>query len=198
MIASGTKLIFADTGNSRIVSIDTATCGPAVAAAHVHQRWLRRDIRSLASVSTARAYVASDTAGQIYSITSGGVVTSLGLSNGAAPKDGVVGVLGTSPLAPIPYTTQGQAANFFGSASVPTIPYNIPPFSAAGPVFAVAPAGIAGGYVQRDLRSNRGCNNLRLRHRVHPGHSGAATTALTAGSYLFTDKGSAADTGSLA
>ncbi len=189
MIASGTKLIFADTGNSRIVSIDTATCGPAGGGGACTPTVVASGHPFVGLSVNGTGLVASDTAGQIYSISSGGVVTSLGLSNGAAPKDGVVGVLGTNPLAPIPYTTQGQAANFFGSASVPTIPYNIPPFSASGPVFAVAPAGIAADTSNATFGATAGVTTSGFGIALIPVTPAPATTALTAGSYLFTDKG---------
>ncbi len=173
-------LVLADTGNNRIVSVNVTT-GAVTAIASGHP---------FVGVSiNGTGYVASDTAGQIYNITSAGVVTSLGLSNGAAPKDGVVGVLGTSPLAPIPYTTQGQTANFFGSASVPTVPYNIPPFSAAGPVFAVAPAGIAADTSNATFGATAGVTTSGFGIAFIPAAPVPASTALTAGSYLFTDKG---------
>jgi hypothetical protein len=101
----------------------------------------------------------------------------------------VVGVLGTTPLAPIPYTTQGQAGNFFGTASVPTIPYNIAPFTAAGPVFTVAPPGIVPDTSNATFGATAGVTTSGFGIAFIPAAPAPTTTALTAGSYLFTDKG---------
>jgi hypothetical protein len=185
MIASGTKLIFADTGNGRIVSVDTATCLPGGAACTATVIASGHPFVGLSANGTG--YIATDTAGQIYTITSAGTVTSLGLSGGAV-KDGVVGVIGTNPLAPIPYTTQGQTANFFGSASVPTLPYNIAPFTPAGPVFTVAPAGLAADTSNGTFGATAGTTKAGFGVALIP--AAPASTALTANSYLFTDGGS--------
>jgi hypothetical protein len=173
-------LVLADTGNSRIVSVNVTT-GAVTVIASGHP--------FVGLSVNGTGYVATDTAGQIYTITSAGVVTSLGLSNAGAPKDGVVGVLGTTPLAPIPYTTQGQAGNFFGTASVPTIPYNIAPFTAAGPVFTVAPPGIVPDTSNATFGATAGVTTSGFGIAFIPAAPAPTTTALTAGSYLFTDKG---------
>jgi hypothetical protein len=189
MIASGTKLIFADGSNGgSILSIDTATCVPGGATCTPTVLASGHPFVGLSANGTG--YVATDTTGQIYTITSTGVVTSLGLSAGAV-KDGVVGVIGTTPLSPIPYTTQGQTANFFGSASVPTIPYNIAPFTAAGPVFTVAPPGLAADTSNATFGATAGTTKSGFGIAFIPAAPAPATTALTAGSYLFTDGGTA-------
>ena len=187
MIASGSKLFFADTGNNRIVWVDTATCVPGGAACTPTVVASGHPFVGLSVNGTG--LIATDTAGQIYSISSGGVVTSLGLSNGAAPKDGVVGVIGANPLAPIPYTTQGQTANFFGSASVPTVPYDIAPFAAAGPVFAVPPPNLAADTSNATFLATAGVTTSGFGVAYIPLTPAPTTTALTGGSYLFTDKG---------
>ncbi len=184
MFASGSNLVMANPGNSNIISVPTSclftTCTPTViASGHPFVGF---------SVN-GTGYVATDTSGQIYTITSAGVVTSLGLSNGAAPKDGVVGVIGVNPLAPIPYTTQGQTGNFFGSASVPTTPYNIAPFAAAGPVFTVAPAAFVPDTSNATFGTTAGVTTSGFGIAYIPLTPAPTTTALTGGSYLFTDKG---------
>ena len=182
MVAGSTAgtLVLADTGNSRIVSVNVAT-GAVTVVASGHP--------FVGFSANGTGLVASDTSGQIYSISSGGVVTSLGLSNGATPKDGVVGVLGTNPLAPIPYSTQGQTTNFFGSASIPTVPYNIAPFTAAGPVFAVPPPNLAADTSNATFLATAGVTTSGFGVAYIPLSPAPTTTALTGGSYLFTDKG---------
>ena len=61
--------------------------------------------------------------------------------------DGSVGTDATLPFGPpSPYALQGTTANFFGSASTPTLPYTLAPFAPAGPVFApAAQTAVAGG-----------------------------------------------------
>ncbi len=185
-------LVIVNTGNSNILSVNLATCNlvPGAPSGTPCTTTTVASGHPFVGLSVnGTGYAATDTAGQIYNITSAGVVTSLGLSNGAAPKDGVVGVIGTNPLAPIPYTTQGQTANFFGSASVPTIPYNIAPFSAAGPVFAVPPANLAADTSNATFGATAGVTTSGFGIAFIPAAPVPATTALTASSYLFTDKG---------
>jgi len=184
MIVSGTKLIFTDSGNNRIVSIDTASCLPGGAACTPTVIASGHPFVGLSA--NGANYVATDTAGQIYNITSAGVVTSLGLTGGAV-KDGVVGVIGTNPLAPIPYTTQGQTANFFGSASVPTLPYNVSPFSAAGPVLTVPLAALVPDTSNATFGATAGTTmaGFGVAYIANP----APAAPLTATSYLFTDNG---------
>lgn len=186
VVATGTKLTFADTGNNRIAQIDTATCQVGGAACTPTVIASGHPFVGLSVNGTG--FVATDTAGQIYTITSTGTVTSLGLSNASTPKDGVVGVIGTSPLAPIPYTPQGQATGFFGSAT-PTLPYNILPFTAAGPVFTAVPANIVADTSNGTFGSTAGVTTSGFGIAFIPTAPAPATTALTAGSYLFTDKG---------
>ena len=146
MVFSGTKLLFADPGNSRIASIDLSTCGVgAVATPGPCAVTAFATGAAFVGLSKVGAnFVASDTTGQLYSITAAGVVTSFGLTTGAV-ADGPIGVLTPPAAGASSYLVQGNAGNFFGSASTPTVPYNIPPFAAAGPVFAVAAqAAIAG------------------------------------------------------
>jgi hypothetical protein len=91
----------------------------------------------LSAGSPAGAYYACDLNGQLYRIASG-VVTSFGIKTGAT-TDGPVGTDTTLPFgAPSPYALQGTTANFFGSASTPTLPYSLAPFNSAGPIFAPA------------------------------------------------------------
>lgn len=47
---------------------------------------------------------------------------------------------------PSPCTLQGTAANLFGNASTPTLPYSLVPFTSPGPIFAPgAQAAVATG-----------------------------------------------------
>lgn len=148
---------------------------------------------------------ATTTTGQVYSIaTNGATPVSLGLNVAATAADGASGVFGTLPLAANqtltakPYAVQGQAANFFGSASVPSSPYNLAPFTATGPIFA--PAGqtaVAGAPL--NLKADTSSATISATAGaavvsptsivfVKSGTYGA-NTALTPDSFLFTDNG---------
>jgi len=192
-IASGNNLIFPSVGTTNIQELNTSTCdliAPGGSATTTCATTTLASGHPFVGLSVnGSGYVASDTAGQIYTITSAGTVTSLGLSGGAV-KDGVVGVIGTTPLAPIPYTTQGQTANFFGSAYAPLVPYNIPPFTTAGPVFGAVPAPFVADTSNATFGTTAGTTMSGFGVALIPVTPVPASTALTAGSYLFTDGGS--------
>jgi hypothetical protein len=187
VVVSGTKLVFPNGTN--IVSVDTLSCVPGGSSCTPTVVATSPGAAFVGLSANGTGWVATDSAGQIYTISSSGTVTSLGLTGGAV-KDGVVGAIGTNPLAPVPYTTQGQTTNFFGTASVPTIPYNIAPFTAGGPVFAAPPAAALG--------INPDTSNATFGATAGTTSSGfgiqfitaaGTNTALTSNSYLFTDGG---------
>ena len=191
-VVSGTKLIFPSNGTSNIQSLDSATCIP-VAFGSTSTTCSTTTVASghpfVGLSVNGSGYVATDSAGQIYTI-SGGTATSLGLVGGAV-QDGSVGVIGASPLTPLPYVTQGQTTSFFGSASVPTVPYNIPPFNTTGPVLTVVPAAFAPDTSNGGWGANGGTTKAGFGIAAIPATPiAAAGTAVTPNSYLFTDNGS--------
>lgn len=195
VVVSGTKLIFADTGNNRIASVDTATCAPGGAACTVSSFATGGAFVGLQA--NGANYVATDNLGQIYTIPgAGGTATSLGLTHAAAPKDGVVGVIGTTPLVPIPYTTQGQTGNFFSSAPTLSLPYTLSPFSGAAPILSAgAQAAVAGAPLKFAADTSNGTFGTTAGvstsgFGIEFISAAGANTALTSNSYLFTDAGS--------
>jgi hypothetical protein len=140
MISDGAgNLIIADTGNNRIVSVSTSTMAVTVVASG-------HPFNSVTATATAAVYYATDTAGGVYKVSTSGAV-AYGIPTGTA-KDGPVGIisLGTTASAAFPYAVQGEAANFFGSASVPTVPYTLVPFSGVSPILSAgAQAAVVAG-----------------------------------------------------
>jgi hypothetical protein len=134
-------LLFADPGTQRIASINAST--GAVTSLATGARFA-----GLSPGPSAGTYYACSLEGQLYSIASG-TATSFGLPLGTF-VDGPVGVGATLSFAtPSSYAVQGTTANFFGSASAPTLPYTVAPFAAAGPIFAAAAqAAVAGGVLK--------------------------------------------------
>jgi len=194
MIASGTKLLFADTGNNRIAQIDTASCVPGGASCTVTAFASGHAFVGFAANGTS--YLATDSSGQIYTITSTGTVTSLGLSTGAV-GDGPIGVLGSTTLTPQPYAVQGNSANFFSTAPTPTLPYTLAPFAAAGPVFAPAaqaailgaPLGLANNTESTTMNATATGKTKATFGIARVPAANATNAALTPDSYLFTDSG---------
>ncbi|MDP9016811.1 MAG: hypothetical protein M3N19_00630 [Candidatus Eremiobacteraeota bacterium] len=196
MLVSGTKLIVADTGNNRVIAVDTATCFPNGAACVPTVLASGQAFAGLAVNGTN--VVATTTGGQIYQFPlSGGAVTSFGLTTGGV-ADGVLGVLTPPAAGAAPYAVQGQPANFFGSAPTPTVPYNISPFSAAGPVFtAPARAAISGAPLKfapdtsnaTILATAAGKVGVPFGIVFVPAANAAGNGALTPDSYLFSDTG---------
>jgi hypothetical protein len=93
---------------------------------------------------------------------------------------------------------QGTSANFFGSASTPTLPYNLAPFNPSGPVFApAAQAAVTGGTLK--LAADTNAQNIAATQvaKVQACSSvvyvtaamAAGNPALTPESFLFTDTG---------
>ena len=195
MLVSGTKLIFADTGNNRVVSVDTASCFPNGAACTPVVLASGQPFVGLAL--NGANIVATTTSGQIYQFPlAGGATTSFGLTTGSV-KDGSIGVLGPPVAGASAYAVQGNAANFFGSASVPTIPYNLSPFVVAGPVFApAAQAAVAGAPLNfKPDTSNQTISAAAVGSIKAPfgiawvPAANATNTALTADAYIFADNG---------
>jgi hypothetical protein len=142
--------------------------------------------------------IATTTAGQLVEIV-GSTVDAFGLATGSV-ADGAVGdlVLPAAATAAAPYAVQGQTANFFGSATTPTLPYNLPPFATAGPVFApAAQTAIAGGTLDLAAETSNATISATKAGAVKapfgivwvPATEVGANTALTANSFLFTDSG---------
>ena len=195
MLFSGSKLMFADPGNNRIASIDLSTCGPPSVTACVVTAFATG--HPFVGVSAnGTGFVASDTAGQLYSITSAGVVTSFGVTTGAV-ADGPIGVLTPPATGAAPYLVQGNTGNFFGSASTPTLPYNILPFSATGPVLAgAAQAAVVGAPLKLAADTSNGTITATTPGSVKApfgivfvSAAQATNNSLTKDSYLFTDLG---------
>lgn len=198
IVASGTKLYIADPGNKRVAVIDTAVCalGTVASPAACAPSAFASGDAFVGLAANGTGYLATDTSGQIYTISSSGTVASLGLTTGGV-QDGPVGILGSSPLAPSPYPVQGNAANFFSTAPTPTLPYSLAPFSATGPIFApAAQTAVTGAPL---LLANQ--TELAVMNATAVGKTkatfgiasvpaaNATNAALSADSYLFTDSG---------
>ncbi|HEY4440653.1 MAG TPA: hypothetical protein VGN14_09360 [Candidatus Elarobacter sp.] len=183
-------LMIADPGNSRIASINATTGAVTTFATGGPFAGL--------SAAPAGGYYACDLNGQVWSISSTGTATSFGLATGSN-TDGPAGV-GASLVfsAAHPYALQGNPANFFASAPTPTLPYNLAPFSASGPIFApAAQAAVAGGTLKFAPDTNvanitptttataNACSSV-----VYVTAANAAGNAgLTPESFLMTDQG---------
>ncbi|HEV3088719.1 MAG TPA: hypothetical protein VGX96_16025 [Candidatus Elarobacter sp.] len=134
-------ILFADPGNKRIASVNVTTGAVTTFASGDF-------FAGISAGPVAGTYYAASLGGQLWKITSSSA-TSFGLQTGAN-QDGPAGAGATLPFGtPNPYAVQGTAASFFGSAPTPTLPYNLAPFTPAGPVFApAAQAAIAGGVLK--------------------------------------------------
>ena len=197
MLVSGTKLIIADTGNNRVISVDAATCFPNGAACTPTVLASGQPFKGVALNGTN--IVATTTSGQLFQFPlAGGTAVSFGLTTGAV-ADGVLGSLAALPATgATPYAVQGKTTNFFGSASVGTVPYNIPPFPAAGPIFAPAAQGaVAGAPLKYAADTSNGTISATVAGSLKapfgivfvPAANAAGVNALTADSYVFADNG---------
>jgi hypothetical protein len=183
-------LLLADPGNKRIASINVNT-GAITAFASGDT------FTSIAPGPVAGTYYSGSLGGQIWKIT-GGVPTSFGLQTGTL-QDGPVGVGAMLPFGtPKAYFVQGQGGNFFGSSPTSTLPYTLPPFTVAGPIFApAAQTAVAGGTLR--LAADTNAQNITatqvgtaqaLSSVVYVTSAMAAGNAgLTPESFLLTDTG---------
>lgn len=142
---AGTTIYIPDPGNQSIdtfnVKTSTFTAGGLVKAGTAPFTGL---------YATGTGYYATTTTGQIYSITSAGVATSLGFTLGTA-VDGPLGQVQAAPtttpvLTATTYPLQGQANNFFNLAAPPATipaPYSLAPFNGTA-IFSASPAAAIG------------------------------------------------------
>jgi len=148
-------------------------------------------------VANGTGYLATSTTGQIYSINSTGVATSLGLTSAATAVDGPVGMLpsftpATTPvLAPVNYALQFQANSVFNAASQPTTitaPYNLAPFT-VGKIFAAAPAPAVGLIADTSSGATTGAGTVNATAGILlVAPTAAASNSVTPDSILFADK----------
>ena len=183
-------ILLADPGNNRIASINVTTGAVTTFA-------IGGPFTSISASPTAGVYYAGDLNGQIWKIT-GGAAASFGLTTGGL-ADGPAGVGAGLPFgAAFPYALQGNTANFFGSAPVPTLPYSLAPFTAAGPIFAAGgQAAVAGGVLKlapdtnvQNITATQVAKSQAISSVLYVTTAMAAGNAgLTPESFLFTDTG---------
>lgn len=183
-------ILLADPGNKRIASINVTTGAVTTFASG----------GSFAGISpgpVAGSYYAGALDGQLYKVTSG-TAMSFGLQTGTL-QDGPAGVGATLPFGtPSAYFVQGQGGNVFGSSPTPTLPYSLPPFAAAGPIFAsAAQTAVAGGTLKFAADTNAQNITATQVGKAQAVSSvlyvtsamAAASPGLTPESFLMTDTG---------
>ncbi|HTW84534.1 MAG TPA: hypothetical protein VMD91_10730 [Candidatus Sulfotelmatobacter sp.] len=188
MIALNGQIVMADPGNNRIVSVNPATGVATTVVSGAPYVGLAVYGSNLVATAT------NDTITEIVS----GASDPFGIATGAV-TDGVVGDVlpPAAATAPAPYAVQGQTASFFGSASTPTLPYTLAPFSATGPVFApAAQTAIAGGTLDFAPDTSFGTISATAGGAVKApfgivfiGTNNGTNAALTPNAFLFTDNG---------
>ena len=195
MLAIANGLLIPDPGNNRIALVNLTN--------NIVTTFVSGAPFVAVAAGTGTNLVATATNGQLYLIApSGGgpVVSPFGIKTGSV-TDGAVGIVAppTAATTPAPYAVQGQAPSFFGSAPTPiTLPYNLAPFAAAGPIFApAAQAAIAGAPLRLLPDTSDGTITAAAAGAVKapfgivyvtPAAAGT-NLALTPDSYLFTDNG---------
>ena len=184
-------LVIASPGNEKLASVNAVTGAVTTLASG-------QFFTGFTPGPTTGSYYTCGIDGSVSLLSSSGTLTSFGLGTGAR-TDGPAGVGATLPFAPpSPYALQGSAANFFGSASTPTLPYTLAPFTAAGPVFApAAQTAVTGGTLKLAADTNQQNIPATQVGKVQACSSiiyvtaamAAGNPALTPESFLLTDTG---------